>query len=243
VRVGSRDAKGSLDDGWRWRHAWVIRSAVRAVLIAAKQLALAKTRLAPAFPAAAERSALAEAMFRDVLAAALSARLPVMVAVVTSDAALIALARAGGAIVIDEEYPRGLNVAVGLGTEFLIGRGATTVCTLLSDIPLVTGEDIDASFAAIAPGGAGVTLVPSVDLTGTNMMTRMPPDVIQTRFGRLSLARHVDDCRAQGVPCEVVRMARPAIDLDVPRDLIEFARMPSMTHTFGKLSRLGVIHG
>ena len=149
---------------------------MRAVLIAAKQLALAKTRLAPAFPAAAERSALAEAMFRDVLAAALGARLPVMVAVVTSDAALIALARAGGAIVIDEEYPRGLNVAVGLGTEFLIGRGATTVCTLLSDIPLVTGEDIDASFAAIAPGGAGVVLVPSVDLTGTNIMTRMPPD-------------------------------------------------------------------
>jgi 2-phospho-L-lactate guanylyltransferase (CobY/MobA/RfbA family) len=71
----------------------------------------------------------------------------------------------------------------------------------------------------------------------------MPPDVIQTRFGRMSLVRHVDDCRARGVPCEVVRMARPALDLDVPQDLIEFARMPSMTHTFGQLSRLGMIHG
>jgi len=219
------------------------KSAVRAVLIAAKQLAFAKTRLAPALPAAAERSALAEAMFRDVLSAALSARLPTMVAVVTSDAALIGLARMGGALVIDEEFPRGLNVAVRLGTEFLIDRGATIVCTLLSDIPLVTSEDIDASFAAIATGGAGVVLVPSADFTGTNMMTRMPPDVIQTRFGRMSLVRHVDDCRARGVPCEVVRMARPALDLDVPQDLIEFARMPSMTHTFGQLSRLGMIHG
>lgn len=216
---------------------------MRVVLIAAKQLAFAKTRLAPALPAAAERIALAEAMFRDVLAAALSARRPEMVAVVTSDAALIALARQSGAMVIDEEFPRGLNVAVRLGTEYLIEREATTVCTLLSDIPLVTSEDIDASFAAMPTDGAGVVLVPSADYTGTNMMTRRPPEVIQTRFGRMSLLRHVDDCRAQGVPCEMVRMARPAIDLDVPQDLIEFARMPSMTHTFGQLARLGMIHG
>ena len=216
---------------------------MRAVLIAAKQLAFAKTRLAPVLPAAAERIALAEAMFRDVLSAAMSAQSPEMVAVVTSDSALIALARAANAIAIDEEYPRGLNVAVRIGTDFLIGRGATTVCTVLSDIPLVTGEDIDASFAAMPASGPGVVLVPSFDFSGTNMMTRTPPDVIQTRFGRMSLARHVDDCRARSVACEVVRMARPAIDLDVPRDLIEFGRMPSMTHTFGQLTRLGMVVG
>ena len=216
---------------------------MRAVLIAAKQLAFAKTRLAPALPAAAERIALAEAMFRDVLSAALSARSPDVVAVVTSDPALLELARGGGALAIDEEFPRGLNVAVRLGTEFLISRGATTVCTVLSDIPLVTGEDIDASFAAMAEGGSAAVLVPSFDFSGTNMMTRTPPDVIPTRFGRLSLARHLEDCRERGVPCQVLRMSRPAIDLDVPDDLIEFARMPSMTHTFGQLTRLGMIHG
>jgi len=215
---------------------------VRAILIAAKHLAFAKTRLGRAV-GDADRMALAEAMFRDVLAAALSARAAEHVAVISSDPALLEVARAAGALVIDEEFPRGLNAAVRLATSALAAQGVATLCTVLSDIPLVTGEDIDASFAAIAPGGAGVALVPSVDLTGTNIMTRMPPDVIQTRFGRMSLARHVDDCRARGVPCEVVRMARPAIDIDVPQDLIEFARMPSMTHTFGQLSRLGVIHG
>lgn len=216
---------------------------MRAVLIAAKQLAFAKTRLAPALPAADERIALAEAMYRDVLSAALSARAPALVAVVTSDPALIALARTGGALPIDEGYPRGLNVAVGLGTEFLIGRGATAVCTVLSDIPLLTGEDIDASFAAMPAAGAGVVLVPSCDFSGTNLMTRQPPDVIATHFGRLSLAHHREACRTRAVPCRIVRMPRPAIDLDVPRDLIEFARMPSMTHTFGQLTRLGMVHG
>ena len=46
---------------------------VRAILIAAKHLAFAKTRLGRAV-GDADRIALAEAMFRDVLAAALSAR-------------------------------------------------------------------------------------------------------------------------------------------------------------------------
>src|SRR5437762_10619880 len=93
--------------------ACVITDRVRVVLIAAKQLALAKMRLAPVFPDA-ERKALAEAMFRDVLAAALASRLADRVAVVTSDATLLAMARTAGAIIIDEERPRGLNAAVAI---------------------------------------------------------------------------------------------------------------------------------
>ena len=40
--------------------------------------------------------------------------------------------------------------------------------------------------------------------------------------------------------CSAARYLRPD---PVPQDLIEFARMPSMTHTFGQLARLGMIHG
>ena len=110
---------------------------MRFILIAAKQLEFAKTRLAPALPPG-ERRALAEAMFRDVLAAALGASAADHVAVVTSDAGLLAMARAANALAIDEEFPRGLNVAIALASSALIAEGAETVCTLLSDIPLVT---------------------------------------------------------------------------------------------------------
>jgi 2-phospho-L-lactate guanylyltransferase len=216
---------------------------VRIVLIAAKQLALAKTRLAPALPSVAERSALAEAMFRDVLAAALSARAAEGVAVVTSDERLLELARGAGAITIDEGYPRGLNVAVRMATEKLIAQGASAVCTALSDIPLVTGEDIDTALDALGDGGRGVVLVPSRDLSGTNMMVRRPPDAIPTRFGSRSLVRHLEDCHARAIACEVVRLARPALDLDLPADLIELSRKPNMTHTQGHLARLGLVHG
>jgi 2-phospho-L-lactate guanylyltransferase len=216
---------------------------VRVVLIAAKQLAFAKTRLEPALGSVSERAALAEAMFRDVLSAALRSRVAERVAVVSSDPALLRLADKAGALTVDEGFPRGLNIAVRLATEELVRRGAGTVCTVLSDIPLVTGEDIDAAFTAMPTGECGVVLVPSRDFSGTNMIVRAPADVVVTRFGRLSLVRHLEDCRKRGIACEVVRLQGPALDLDVPGDLIEFARVSSMTHTQSHLARLGLYHG
>ncbi len=219
------------------------KDAVRFVLIAAKQLAFAKTRLAQALTASLERMALAEAMFRDVLGAALSAHAADRVAVVSSDRVLLELARAGDALTIDEEFPRGLNVAVAMATEVLINRGASTVCVVLSDIPMVTGEDIDAVFAAMPAEERGVVLVPSMDLSGTNIIARRPANAIATHFGRQSLVRHIADCKSNRLPYRVVRLARPAIDLDTPGDLIEFARTPTMTHTFSHLARLGMVQG
>jgi 2-phospho-L-lactate guanylyltransferase len=212
---------------------------VRIVLIAAKQLEFAKTRLGEAMPAA-ERQMLAEAMFRDVLGAAMSAQTPDHVALVSSDDRLLKLARAAGAMTIDEKFPRGLNAAVRLGTEALVAEGARTVCVVLSDIPLVTGADIDAVFAAI-PGPRGVALVPSRELSGTNIIARTPPDAIATRFGRQSLMRHLEGCEQAGVRCEIIRQSGPSMDLDLISDLADFARIPSPTHTFSQLSRLGLI--
>jgi 2-phospho-L-lactate/phosphoenolpyruvate guanylyltransferase len=213
---------------------------VRIVLIAAKQLEFAKTRLAPAL-APGERRALAEAMFRDVLAASLVAGAADGVAVVTSDTNLLATAREAGARTIDEEFPRGLNVAVALATAELIADGADTVCTVLSDIPLIAAEDIDAVFAAM-PSGRGAVLVPSRDFSGTNIICRSPADAVPTRFGRMSLVRHLDDCRTRDVPARVLRLARPALDLDVIADLAEFERARSTTHTQNQLSRVGIAH-
>ena len=63
-----------------------------------------------------------------------------------------------------------------------------------------------------------------------------------TRFGRMSLVRHLDDCRSADVPAKVLRLARPALDLDVAADLAEFERAGSATHTQNQLARLGIAH-
>lgn len=214
---------------------------MRSILIAAKELDHAKTRLAPALPPG-ERRILAEAMFRDVLAASLGSRVADQVAVITSDRLLIELARASGAFTIDEEYPRGLNKAVALATTHLASLGADTVCTVLSDIPMITADDIDDAFRAMPPGGPGVVLVPSLDFSGTNVIVRSPAGVVPTRFGRMSLVKHREDCRNRGVRCEVLRLMRPALDLDLTTDLAEFVRAGTTTHTHNHLARLGIAH-
>jgi 2-phospho-L-lactate guanylyltransferase len=211
---------------------------VRAILIAAKELVFAKNRLASVLPPA-ERKILAEAMFRDVLAAALSTRKADCVAVVSSDRGLLRLAREAGGWPIDEQTPRGLNVAVALATERLAAKGAVTVCTVLSDIPAITSSDIDEVFDAV-PAGRGAVMVPSRDFSGTNVIARSPADVIPTQFGRFSLVRHLDDCQSRNLACRVLRLARPALDLDVPQDLYEFVRASSTTHTLNQLVRLGI---
>ena len=215
---------------------------MRAILIAAKHLAFAKTRLGRAV-GDADRMALAEAMFRDVLAAALSARAADHVAVISSDPALLDAASSAGALVIDAEFPRGLNAAVRLATEALAAQGVATLCTVLSDIPLVTGEDIDAVFGELAEEQRGVVLVPSRDLSGTNIIARAPAGAIPTRFGGPSLRRPLEECYRLGLPSRVVRQRGPALDLDVIDDLSEFVRTPSMTHTYSQLARLGIAHG
>lgn len=214
------------------------KSVVRFILIAAKQLAFAKTRLASAL-AEQERRVLAEAMFRDVLAAAMGSQRADRVAVVTSDPVLLGLTREAGAIAIDEEYPRGLNAAISLATNALRESGATELCTVLSDIPMVTARDIDAVFATLAPG-RGVVLVPSRDFSGTNIIARSPADVIPTVFGRMSLAKHLDECRRAEVPCEIIRQTGPALDLDLLSDLIEFVRMAGPSNTLNELARFGI---
>lgn len=214
---------------------------VRIVLIAAKHTGFAKTRLASAIPDG-ERQVLAEAMFRDVFAAALGSRMAERVAVVSSDPTLLEIARTSGAIVINEEAPRGLNAAVRMATTALAMAGATELCTVLSDTPLVTAADIDSVFAAI-PQPGGVVLVPSRDFSGTNIIARSPAGAIPTVFGRMSLVKHQEECRQRGVNCEILRLSDPALDLDVLADVIEFMRVGRPTNTLNQLSRLGIALG
>ena len=210
---------------------------MRALLIAAKELSQAKTRLGAL--SAAARMDLARAMFEDVLAAALAVGPAVRVAVVSSDRSLLESARRAGAFAIDEGYPRGLNAAVTLAGAQLARAGITTLGTLLSDTPLISAHDIQTVLeAAQEAGSRSVTLVPSRDGRGTNVLVRRPAQVIAPRFGIHSLARHLAECERQRVAGRIVQIPGPALDLDEMADLVEFARLARAGRTLEKLSRL-----
>jgi 2-phospho-L-lactate guanylyltransferase len=160
------------------------------------------------------------------------------VIVVTADDALRADAFAAGAIVLDEEAPRGLNVAVRRGTEAAIRHGASSVLVVLSDIPLLMPEDVDAICRLAPPRGALV--VPSKEGTFTNAMLRRPPALFAPRFGERSLARHVAAAEEFGLPCRVVRNQRIGFDVDTPDDLRAFVSVESGTTTYREARRLGL---
>src|SRR5262245_1849771 len=180
-------------------------------------------------------------MLTDVLTNVLCASTVDRVAVVTSDPTLLALARQRGAFAVDEEYPRGLNGAVTLGTEFCLRQGATALLVLLADLPLVTAEDVDFLFRQ-TNGGPEVILVPCKEGDGTNAVLRIPPLVIPPCFGGPSLERYQVVARCEGIACRVIEVPRIAFDLDSVTDLEYFATRKAETHTSQVMQKLDVFN-
>lgn len=206
-------------------------------LLPAKLLALGKSRLAPLL-SAGDRAAIGHAMFTDVLTALCAARSLDAIIVVTADEALASQAEAAGAALLRETAPAGLNTAVIRGTEAAVARGASTVLVVLSDIPWITGPDVDA-LCREAPA-KGALAVPSKEGTFTNVLLRRPPTLFRPAFGSHSLRRHVAAAEAHGLPCRIVPSERIGFDVDTPEDLRAFAAVESATATYRETRRLGL---
>jgi 2-phospho-L-lactate/phosphoenolpyruvate guanylyltransferase len=211
-----------------------------AAVIPVKPLALALGRLAGVLPAPARR-ALQAAMLEDVLAAC--RRTPGLgpVLVVTADPAAAALARAGGArVVADHAPPRGMNAAVVRGLAAAEAAGAGAALVLTADLPLAAAEDLAALLVA-APAGAGVTIAPSRDGTGTNAMLVRPLWALRPRLGPGSLARHTAAAAAAGLALVRVERPRLALDLDTPADLAAVVAAVPRGATGALCERLGLV--
>lgn len=198
-------------------------------LLPAKTLQAAKTRLAPAL-SDDERRAVTVAMFEDVLEALRGASELDGLAVVSSDAALLGIARRAKALPIDEGAPRGLNGAVLAGTARCIELGATSVLVLLSDLPLVTSPDVDALVSRL-PEHALIRLVRSHEGLGTNALLRRPPQAIPTRFGGRSFENHLAAAREGSVAHEELDLPSIAFDVDTVEDLDRVRRIGGASRT------------
>lgn len=208
------------------------------VLVPIKALAEGKTRLSPLLSEAARR-ALSRAMLTDVVTSVLQVPAIDRVAVVSSDPSLLALAQRLGALTVDEGHPRGLNGATGLGTDFCLRHGATTLLVLLSDLPLIRSRDIAHLFAQLS-GQPEILLVRCKYGDGTNAFMRVPPLVMQPCFGGPSLAAHQEAARRQGIGCRVVKAPSIRFDLDSVEDLKQCENEQLAPHTAQVLHEYGV---
>jgi 2-phospho-L-lactate guanylyltransferase len=208
---------------------------MNAALIPVRSIAGAKNRLAAALDATARRR-LTLAMLADMVAAARSARSLHRTYVLSADAELLDHAAELGADVLREHADAtlgagpdpgapapwrraagGLNAAVAWAARRLAASGVERLITIPGDVPLMSGADVDALFAASTPGS--VVLAPSASGTGTNALLTSPPDLIAPRFEGASLAAHRRACEATGVRCTTVCAPSFALDVDTLEDL------------------------
>ena len=186
---------------------------MRVVALPVKSLAEAKSRLDPLL-SSLERGALTLAMLEDVLDVTLG--LPGWETwVVSPDEAVIEIAMTRGAHAIEEDRPPLAN-AIRQVEEEAAGLLVETLAVLLPDTPLVTPQALGAALRTLG----AVVLAPTTDETGTNLLVRRPPGVIEARFGDDSYHRHMRAVAEAGVPAAVVDAPELAFDLDVPDDIL-----------------------
>ena len=207
------------------------------VLVPVKRLALAKTRLAPAVPAASgspTRADLALALATDAVTAALACDRVTRVLVITSDPVAGPALAARGADVVADVPEAGLDEALRhAAARARADDPGCGVAALSADLPALSPPALSAALDAAARAPSAV--VADAAGTGTVLLTAAPGAALRSAYGAGSLARHV----ALGA----VRLdAAPALrrDVDTPADLADAARLGLGPATAALLPRLAL---
>jgi 2-phospho-L-lactate/phosphoenolpyruvate guanylyltransferase len=168
------------------------------VVIPAKPLATAKSRLADA--AGSRRPELALAMLLDTVEATLLAEHVLAVLVVTDDNLIAAAGSQLGAVVVPDVPGEGLNAAFRHGIEVAAARyPGTGVALLTGDLPALRARELEAGLLA-AVSSPGMVAVADHEELGTTMLASRSPAQLRPAFGVDSFARH----RALGaLPLEI----------------------------------------
>jgi len=213
-------------------------SAPTQVVIPVKKLSGALRRLSPVL-SPAERSMMQEAMLRDMLAACGEAGTAADVLIVSSDPTAAACADAAGARHLpDHDPPRGINAAVAVGQRDARDRGHRAL-VLTADLALIEAADI-AALVATPTRAPAVVLVPSHLGTGTNALLLDAADVIATRLGTDSRARHRAAAAAAGCAYRETTVPRIGLDIDTPADLRTLIAAGAPRHTAAVCRALGL---
>lgn len=201
-----------------------------AVVVPAKRLDRAKTRLRPLSAAlegrGASHVALVLALLADTVEAALSCPSVGRVVVVTDDPSAARVVRGLGASTVPDEPDRGLNPALDHGAR---STGARAVAALSSDLPALRPAELAAALAAAA--GQPRCFVADAAGTGTTLLTAVGTP-LDPRFGPASAEAH----RASGAVALDGAWPGLARDVDTEDDLNAALRLGVGRHTAGLLA-------
>lgn len=128
-----------------------------------------------------------------------------------------ARALAGGAQVLEEHAPGGLNHALRQAQLVLRGFEAVRMLMISCDLPLLQAEDLQR--LADASSATTIALAPDRAHQGTNAMCLGSEIDFEFSFGPDSFERHVARAQWLGKGVALVERDGLAFDLDLPADL------------------------
>jgi 2-phospho-L-lactate/phosphoenolpyruvate guanylyltransferase len=200
------------------------------VVVPAKRLATAKTRLTPltdTLPGGHDELVLA--LLADTVAAAVASPAVQLVLVVTDEPRAVDLVTALGARTVGDEPDSGLNAALAHGARRARTATGGPVAALSSDLPAVRPAELTAALAAAS--GHRRSLVVDAAGTGTTVLAVTDGD-LDPRFGPGSAAAHA---ATGAVPLDG---DWPGLrqDVDTPADLQAATRIGVGRWTAGFLS-------
>ena len=140
------------------------------------------------------------------------------VLVVSSDTAVLALAREQGARTVMEDGNPGLNTALCRATKVAQIYAAQGVLILPSDLPLLTREDVEEIIKQSEPSPV-VVIAPDRRREGTNALLVKPTGLIDFQFGDNSFFKHTSQANKFHINLKIITSPTLGLDLDFPEDL------------------------
>ncbi len=140
------------------------------------------------------------------------------VLVVSSDTAVLSLARDQGARTVMEDGNPGLNTALQRATMVAQMYSARGVLILPSDLPLLSKADIE-ELIAHADEPPVVVISPDRRNEGTNALLIKPTGLISYQFGENSFSKHCRQAERYKLNLQIVKSDTLGLDLDFPEDL------------------------
>ncbi len=184
---------------------------------------------------AADRRALVDAMFSDVLVALRRVTALEGIVVVSGDRLAQRIAGGYGATVVEDDE-RGHNEAALRGIGAALEDGIERALLVPGDCPLLDPKELE-ELLVHPVGERSALIVPDRHGTGTNALLLSPPAVLAPSFGPDSCQRHMADAAAAGVPAEVIELSSLALDVDTPEDLEALHEQLASTHGGAALTR------
>ena len=181
------------------------------VLIAVKERARSKTRLAEALSPRA-RIELVRSMLAAVLSAAENAQTVSQVVVISPERDCIP-----AEVPVLADTGESLNSALMQAHPVVREFGCREVVILPADLPEISGAEIDALVRAGRAGGFAIA--PDSAGVGTNALCLVATAPFRFQFGLDSRRLHLQEAQRMGLSPQVVRLPGLEFDVDSPADL------------------------